>query len=132
MARGESSEPVPAELLEFARAALDGRRVGSELAELVSDSVLDGGGDASRRLEFRAPALSIELEVHGLTLLGRLAPAAGVPIEVELAGGEVVSGGEADADGRFRLVLPQGGRVRLLLLPKAPGVPRIESSWITI
>jgi hypothetical protein len=132
MARGEG-DAVPAELLAFARAALEGRRTGSELAELTFDSVLDPvPGEARRRLEFRAPALSMELEVEGRTLVGRLAPEVGASIEVEAADGAVVSSGEADANGRFRLVIPQGGRVRLRLAPAAPDVALVESSWITI
>jgi hypothetical protein len=142
MARGES-DAVPAELTTFARGALEGRRTRSELAELTFDSVLDtvlgepvlgepALGETARRLEFRAPALSIEVEVDGRTLVGRLAPDGAARVEVEGASGTVVSSGEADVHGRFRLVLPQGGRVRLRLAPAAPDVPLVESSWITI
>ena len=132
MARGES-DAVPAELAAFARGALEGRRTRSELAELTFDSVLDPAlGEAARRLEFRAPALSIEVEVEGRTLVGRLAPDGAARVDVEGASGTVVSSGEADVNGRFRLVLPQGGRVRLRVAPAAPGAPLVESSWITI
>jgi hypothetical protein len=132
MARGES-DAVAAELAGFARGALEWRRTRSELAELTFDSVLDPAlGDEARRLEFRAPAVSIEVEVVGRTLVGRLAPEGAVRVEVEGAGGTVVSSGEADVSGWFRLALPQGGRVRLRLAPAAPDVPLVESSWITI
>jgi hypothetical protein len=132
MARDES-DAVPSELVAFARGALEGRRTQSELAELTFDSVLDPApGEAARRLEFRAPAVSIEVEVEGLTLAGRLAPGGAARIEVEGAGDTVVSSGEADVNGRFRLILPQGGRVRLRIGPAAPDGSLVESSWITI
>ena len=137
MGRGESSDAVPAELLTFAHAALDGRRIDSELAELTFDSVLDtASGKAERRLEFRATAVSIELQVErageGRTLLGRLAPAAVTRIEVQVADGTIVSSGETDANGRFGLVLAQGGRARLRLVPATRGVPLVETSWVTV
>jgi len=132
MARGDS-DAVPSELLAFARAALDGRRTGSQLAELTFDSVLDSpAGEAARRLEFNAPALAIEVEVEGRTAVGRLAPHGAARIELEAAGGAVISSGEADANGRFRLILPQGGRVRFRVGPAASDLPLVESSWITI
>jgi hypothetical protein len=130
MARGESGE-APAELVAFARAALAGRTTDADLAELTFDSLLDSCGEARRRLEFCAPSLSIDLEVEGRTLSGRLAPAALVRVEVEAADGAIVTSGEADSDGRFRLILRQGGRLRLRLVPAAPGVPLVESSWVT-
>ena len=137
MGRGESSDAVPHELLAFAHTAFDGRRIDSELAELTFDSVLDtASGKAERRFEFRATAVSIELQVgrasEGRTLLGRLAPAAVARIEVQVADGTIVSSGETDANGRFRLALPSGGRVRLLLAPATPGAAPVETSWVTV
>jgi hypothetical protein len=139
----ESTDATPVELLAFAHAALDWRRIGADLAELCFDSVLDPepaaaapDGEGARRLAFRAAALSIELEVEragdGRTLSGRLAPTAAVRLEVEAADGAIVSSGEPDADGRFRLVLPGGGRVRLRLVPTTPGAAFVETSWVTV
>jgi hypothetical protein len=133
-------DPVPPEVSEFARVSLGWRRLEAELAELLADSTLDaeaalarGGGDDARWLTFRAPDLTVDVEVRRdrdtLTLLGQLAPAAVAEIEIQAADGSVAATASSDELGRFRLVLASG-RVRLRITRHA-GTP-VETSWLPL
>jgi hypothetical protein len=140
----ESSDPTPADVTEFAKAALGWRRLDAELAELLGDSVLETeaealvrSGESARRLTFRAEGLSIDLEVQregdGIRLLGQLAPPpAAAGVEVQGAGGELVASAEADSLGRFRLSLSAGGRIRLRVDRREPPGPPVETSWLSL
>ena len=65
-------DPVPDEVTSYAKAALGWRRIDAELAELLSDSVLEpeslamtrAGGAHARRLTFRAGDLELDLEIQ--------------------------------------------------------------------
>jgi hypothetical protein len=134
-------DPVPPEVSEFAWASLGWRRLEVELAELLADSTLDaeaaalarGGGDGARWLTFRAPDLTVDVEVRRdgatFTLLGQLAPAAAAEIEVQAADGSVAATASSDELGRFRLVLASG-RVRLRITRQS-GTP-VETSWLPL
>jgi hypothetical protein len=138
-------DPVPAEVTEFARAALGWRRLDSDLAELLADSALDvevaaltrSTGLRARWLTFRAAELSIDVEVQAdgdeRTLLGQLAPpCAGATVEVQAADGTAAATALADELGRFRLTLENGGRVRLRILRPEPGSAPVETSWLAV
>jgi hypothetical protein len=138
------TDPVPAEVTEFARAALGWRTLEADLAELLEDSVLESGAlattrsgaVASRRLGFRAADLSLDVELStteagSRRLLGQLAPApARATVEVQGLDGEVIASAETDALGRFRLELAPADRVRLLV--QRPGVPPVATSWVSL
>jgi hypothetical protein len=129
-------DPVPDEVLGYARAALGWRRVDAELAELLTDSELAAPpgtrGGAVRTVTFRTADLELDVEVHardpGVRLVGRLAPAASAQIEVQRDDGSVGPAGDTDEHGRFRLELPAGGRIRLAIRRQAPEPP-VETSW---
>jgi hypothetical protein len=138
-------DPVPAEVTEFAKAALGWRRLDADLAELLADSALEtesasltrSGGSAARRLTFRAADLAIDVEVQTdgatRTVLGQLAPPpAGATVEVQAADGSVVATAETDSLGRFRLTLEAGGRVRLRVLRNDPPAGPVETSWLSL
>ena len=137
-------DPVPPEVDEFARAALGWRRLDADLAELLADSALESeraltrsGGAAVRSVTFRASDLTIDVEVaaagDGRTVLGQLAPpSAGATVDVQAADGSLLATAESDALGRFRLVLPTGGRVRLRVLRRDPSSAPIETSWLSL
>jgi hypothetical protein len=136
-------DPVPAEVTEFARAALGWRRLDAVLGELLSDSALEAGsalvrseGD-SRWLTFRAADFAIDVEVraHGAarSLLGQLAPPpASATVEVQAADGAVIATAESDALGRFRLELEAGGRIRLRVSAQDPPAAPVETSWLSL
>jgi hypothetical protein len=140
----DRTDPVPPEVTEFAQAALGWRRLDADLAELLADSVLDteataltrseGGG---RWLTFRAAELAIDVEVQaadaGFVVLGQLAPPPpAATVELQAEDGSVVASVEADALGRFRLTVPNGGRVRLRILQDDPPAPAVETSWLSL
>jgi hypothetical protein len=138
-------DPVPPLVAQAAKAALGWRRLDADLAELLADSTLEaeslasvrGAGAAVRSVSFGAGELTIDLEIHTegtrLTLLGLLTPPSIASIEIQTADGAIGATTESDATGRFRTQLPAGGRVRLRLMPRDPGLASlIETSWITI
>jgi hypothetical protein len=136
-------DPVPAEATGFARAALGWRRIDAELAELLVDSALDSESLAltrstlarARSVTFRASDLEIGLEIQetepGVLILGQVAPPTRAGIDVQRDDSSLAASAEADELGRFRLELPEGGRVRLLIR-RPPPDPPIETSWIGI
>ena len=136
-------DPVPDEVTAYAKAALGWRRIDAELAELLSDSVLEpdslaitrGDGAQARRLTFRSGDLEIDLEIQetdsGIVLMGQLAPPARAEIDVQREDRSASVKVEADALGRFRAELAAGGRIRLQIR-REPPAPPIETSWIEI
>jgi hypothetical protein len=137
-------DPVPALVVQAAKAALGWRRLDADLAELLADSTLDaepagvrGAGAGARSVSFRAGELTIELEIHAdgprRTLLGMLTPPSADRIEIQNPDGTILATSTPDRLGRFRIELAAGGKIRLRLMTAAPGsAPRIETSWITI
>jgi hypothetical protein len=135
-------DPVPAEVTSFADAALGWRRIDAELAELLSDSLLESrsaaptrsGVSRARSVTFRAPDLNIDVEVSdedaGAILLGQLAPPATASIDVQRGDASIAATVEADAIGRFRIELSERGRIRLRVQRESQ--PPVETSWITI
>jgi hypothetical protein len=135
------TDAVPAEVTEFANAALGWRRLDAELAELLADSALEGGpaltradGDA-RWLTFRTEEMTIDVQATTAdgthTLLGRIdPPLAATTVEVQGGDGETVASTTADDAGRFKLVLDRGGRIRLRVAGR--GRPPVETSWLSL
>ena len=134
-------DPVPELVVDAAKAALGWRRLDAELADLLTDSSLDeqamalarGGAAPVRYVIFAAGALTIDLEVHvegeRRTLLGQLSPAAVGRVEIERPAGAEPEAVDADRFGRFRLMLAQGGPIRLTLPDRTPPV---QTSWVTV
>jgi len=131
------TDPVPAEVTDFAKTALGWRRLDAELAELLEDSALESeahalarGTAGVRSLTFRSDELTIDVEVQPGMLLGQLAPAAAATIELQVENGDVAASAESDALGRFRLPVEGDGRFRLRVL--RPGASAVETSWFSI
>lgn len=131
------TDPVPAEVTDFAKTALGWRRLDAELAELLEDSALESeapalarGTAGVRSLTFRSDELTIDVEVQAGMLLGQLAPAAAATIELQVENGSVAATAESDALGRFRLPVEGDGRFRLRVL--RPGASAVETSWFSI
>jgi hypothetical protein len=132
------TDPVPAEVTDFARAALGWRRLDSELAELLEDSALASesaalarGVAGIRSLTFRSAELTVDVEVQPGMLLGQLAPPpAAATIELQKENGDIAAATGSDALGRFRLACEGDGRFRLRILQD--GASAIETSWFSI
>src|SRR5579863_3591274 len=134
-------DPVPPLVSDTAKASLGWRRLDSDLAELLSDSVLveepfalaRGSEAPARAVTFSSGELTIDIEVHAddqtRTLLGQLSPPAPATIEIQTMAGTAFSA-EADRLGRFRARLPTGGPIRLRVLSAGgSAVPPVETSW---
>ena len=115
-------DPVPAAVVEAARASFTWRSVDEELAELLSDSAdlaLTGvRGTGDRRLSFEAPQLVIEFVLvpgpRGSRLEGQLAPAG--PARIEVRHGSETTEIDADDHGRFVLDGVRNGPLALRVL----------------
>jgi hypothetical protein len=132
------TDPVPAEVTDFAKAALGWRRLEAELAELLEDSALDettplarGGG--SRSLTFRSEGLTIDVEILDGHLLGQVAPPPEeASVELQAEDGTVAESVDTDGLGRFRLALGGEGRFRLRVLRRDPAGAPVETSWFSL
>jgi hypothetical protein len=132
------TDPVPAEVTDFAKAALGWRRLDAQLAELLEDSALESeaaalarGAAGLRSLTFRSDELAIDIEVQPGRLLGQLAPPpAAATVELQVENGDVSATTESDSLGRFRLALEGEGRFRLRILRR--GESAVETSWFNI
>jgi hypothetical protein len=134
-------DPIPEEVTAFADAALGWRRIDAELAELLSDSVLESaahagavrGGTDARSVTFRSTGLEIDLEIQtgedGVIVLGQLAPTVRASIDVQRDDASIIASAETDALGRFRLELAEGGRIRLQVVRERE--PAVVTSWIS-
>jgi hypothetical protein len=139
------ADPVPALVTELAKASLGWRRLDTELAELLSDSLLEegalagvrGGGDGLpvRSVRFRASANTIDVDIHvdgqERMLLGQITPPVSAEIEVETADGTIAAV-KSDELGRFRAKLPEAGLIRLVINDGPELGPHVVTSWITI
>jgi hypothetical protein len=131
-------DPVPAAVVDAARASLTWLRVDAELAELLSDSAVehrslalvrsDGG---SRSLSFGSGELTIDVEIlvegSRRRLVGQLVPPG--PGTVEVQSPTLRTTVDADDLGRFRADGVPPGRMRLRVTRDGVAV---ETSWIEI
>ena len=134
-------DPIPEALLHAGRESLTWLRVDAELAELLSDSVVDDevlahvrSSGGVRAVRFEADGFTIELDILGegahRTLVGQLVPAGTAEIEVQTS--EAPQTVEADAHGRFRAENVPEGRMRLRVTGHPSASGPAETSWITI
>jgi hypothetical protein len=136
------ADPVPASVVEAARAAYVWRTIDAELAELTADSAMSTAAmstagvrssSAPRLLTFEGAGVEVEVEVAqtGSTrrLSGQLVPVGPARVTVRWSGGtqEVV----ADDLGRFAVERVPAGSVSLAVVRPGAEHP-IVTSWISI
>jgi hypothetical protein len=133
----DRADPVPAAVVDAARAAYIWRTIDAELAELTADSAMATAGvrstSAPRLLTFEGAGVEVEVEVAhtGSTrhLSGQLVPMGPAQITVRWSGGTQET--TADDLGRFSLERVPAGSVSLAILRAGAEQP-IVTSWISI
>jgi hypothetical protein len=134
-------DPVPAEVVSYAETALAFRRIDAGLAELSYDSRIrpepvaaTRAGAEAVRLAFESSDLTVDFDVYrtssGVELRGYLVPPSRASIHVQQDDSSRLASAETDERGQFRVELPHGGRIRLLVHRESQ--PPVETSWITI
>ena len=134
-------DPIPEELVRAGRESLTWLRVDAELAELLSDSIVDDerlalvrSSGGVRAVTFEADGFTIELDILGdgadRTLVGQLVPAGTAEIEVQTSAAPTTV--TADQHGRFRAENVPAGRMRLRVTGHPAASAPTETSWITI
>jgi hypothetical protein len=119
-------DPVPREADVAAQAAFAARNLDVELADLLSDSLLDSveratrvrAGEAPRELSFGSSQLRVEVQVTArgpgrVDLRIQLVPPGPAQIVVENRDHDTQASGEADWTGSFVLFDQRPGRTRL-------------------
>jgi hypothetical protein len=140
------ADPVPPLVTEVAKASLGWRTLDAELAELLTDSLLDegalvgarGGGDEGlpvRSVRFRARANTIDVDVHTdgeeRLLMGQITPPVTAQVVIQTTSRTIASV-ESDELGRFRVKLETGGLIRLVINDGPELGTHVVTSWITI
>lgn len=137
----DETDPVPEFLVEAAQASFTWRTIDAELAELTSDSLLEGAAVRSSRtprlLTFTADAATVVVEVAehvrgsvGHRLLGQiLSPR---PAEVDVRHAEGTLSVTADEFGRFRAEAVPPGPISLACRFAGARQPQLVTSWVTI
>lgn len=132
-------DPVPATVLEAARAAQAWRRVDTELAELLFDSRVDrelagvrSAADA-RQLTFQGPDVRVEIEIteNPRRIAGQLVP--GQAAEVEVRHPDGAFSVPSDRFGHFQAEGVPSGPVSLRchLSGRTPATS-VDTSWIVV
>jgi hypothetical protein len=131
-------DPVPAHVIEAARASLTWLTIDAELAEIAEDSALAPlagvrGGDGPRLLTFESPSATVVVEVTELgrlrRLLGQVVEPRRAAIEIRHADGSVTV--EADELGRFSADSVPAGPVSLACRFDDSPAP-VVTAWVTV
>ena len=130
----DQSDASPADVTEFAKAALSWRTIDADLAQLSYDSIDDStsvrGVAASRMLAFESGELMIDLEHEPLSghLMGQLDPAGQMTIELHVLDTVLVT--ESDELGRFSFEGIQSGPFALVI--RLEGDDVVKTQWVIL
>jgi hypothetical protein len=135
-------DPVPPEVDLAAQTAFTARDLDLELAQLLSDSLLDSeehaahvrAGAAPRELSFRGADLRVELQVTArgpgrVDLHVQLVPPGPAEIVIENRDHDTRASGETDWTGSFVLFDQRPGSTRLRCTPKEDGRRGVRTEW---
>jgi hypothetical protein len=133
-APADDTNEVPDDVIAAAKEAF-GRRSESQVAILISDSLLDEDAPASdHRLRFEHPLVRIDLQVsagpHKSRLRGRLEPPVAPRVQLEFDAGPV-SRPAAVTDGTFLFERVHHGVTRLTLLG-GDTLPTLHTDWFRV
>lgn len=130
----DQSDASPADVTEFAKAALSWRTIDADLAQLSYDSIDDStsvrGVATSRMLAFESGELTIDLEHEPLSghLIGQLDPAGRMAIELHVLDTVFVT--ESDELGRFSFEGIQSGPFALVI--RLEGDEVVKTQWVIL
>jgi hypothetical protein len=135
-------DPVPPDADVVAQAVFAARDLDVELAELLSDSLLEGeeeaalvrSGDAPRELSFGSAALRLEVQVMArgagrLDLRIQLVPPAAAEVVVENRDHDTRASAEADWTGSVVLFDQRPGSTRLRCTPAGDERRGVLTEW---
>lgn len=135
-------DPVPPEVELAAQTVFTARDFELELAELLSDSLLDSeehaalvrAGDAPRELSYRSPDLRVEVQVTArgpgrVDLRIQLVPPGPAEIVVENREHDTREVGEADWTGSFVLFDQRPGSTRVSCTPIDDERRGVRTEW---
>jgi hypothetical protein len=138
----DSTDPMPADLVDRSMAAFAMRDLDAELAELVADSWSEDGAlvgvraaamvEPERLLTFQAASISVDVEVSDERVIGRITP----PLGAAFVDAASILGQKTratvDDRGRFVVDVPAGGpmyRLEFAVLTD-DGNRRIVTDWV--
>jgi hypothetical protein len=131
----DQSDPSPADVAEFAKAALSWRTIDADLAQLSYDSSEESnsvvrGVATSRMLAFESGELMIDLEHEPVSgrLLGQLEPAGRMTVELHVLDTVLVT--ESDELGRFSFDGIQSGPFALVI--GLDGDEVVKTEWVIL
>ena len=127
------SDPVPADVVAAAKAAIHLPRLDAELAELLDEAAMAGatrGPSTVEVLTFEAASMVIDVEVDAGAgrLTGRILPATAA--EVTLEGARGTRSARSDAAGEFVVDDLPSGPVRLRCATEDGSV--VTTGWFTV
>ncbi len=132
----DESDPTPADVTDFAKAALSWRTIDAELASLTYDSLDESnsatvrGVAVARMLAFESGKWTIDLEHEPITghLIGRIEPAGQMTVELHVL--DTVLVGETDELGRFSFDGVQTGPFALVI--RFEGDEAVKTEWFIL
>jgi hypothetical protein len=132
----DESDKAPADVTEFAKAALSWRTIDADLAQLSYDSSEESnsaavrGVAAARILAFESGEWMIDLEHDAVTghLMGQIEPASKSTVELHVIGTVLVT--ESDEQGRFGFDGVEAGPVALVI--RVDGDEVVKTEWIIL
>jgi hypothetical protein len=128
------SDPVPADVTDFAKAALSWRNIDAELAELSYDSSEEPaavrGVATARILAFESAEWMVDLEYDAFSghLMGQIEPARHMTVELHVI--DKVLSTESDDEGRFGFDGIDNGPVAFVI--RIEGEQVVKTEWIVL
>ncbi len=132
----DDSDPAPADVTDFAKAALSWRNIDAELVQLSYDSSEESattgvrGMATARILAFQSGEWMIDLEYDPFSgqLMGQIEPAGHMTVELHVIGRVLTT--ESDDQGRFGFEGIYNGPVALVI--RTEGAEAVKTEWIVL
>lgn len=133
-----STDPVPADVTDFAMAALTWRTIDAELAAIAFDSASEEmptgvrGSATERMLSYETEKLSIDIEYRSSTrrLIGQVAPAQLATVELHHSRGTSTT--VTDELGRFSFEDVESGPVSIVCTSQGADPDVIKTEWTVL
>jgi hypothetical protein len=133
-----STDPVPADVTDFAMAALTWRTIDAELAAIAFDSASEDtpagvrGPASERMLSYETAKLSVDIEYRSATrrLIGQLAPPQAASVELHHSKGTSTT--VTDDLGRFSFEDVEPGPVSIVCTSQGSDPDVIKTEWTVL